>query len=73
MKMKKGSKGFMAIKLDLEKVYDHLDLKFLENTLLGIGFHQHFVNIIMTCVMISSMQVVWNGELTKKFYPSWDI
>ena len=44
----------MAIKVDLEKVYDRLDWKFLENIPLDIGFQPHFVKTIMKCVSTSS-------------------
>lgn len=34
---KKGRKGFMMLKLDLEKAYDHLDWNFIQDTLTGLG------------------------------------
>lgn len=33
MKIMKGKKGFLAVKVDLEKAYDRLDWGFIEETL----------------------------------------
>ena len=38
MHRKKGDKGWMAIKIDLEKVYDRLKWSFLKENLEDIGF-----------------------------------
>ena len=67
MKKKKGKKGFMAIKVDLEKAYDRLDWEFLEDTLLDIRLSRRFTSLIMACVTTCSMQILWNGSPTEKF------
>ena len=69
MKKKKGQKGCMAIKVNLEKAYDRLDWHFLEDILLDISFLRNFTHLIMTFVTTCLMQVLWNGSLTKKFHP----
>ena len=38
MLRKKGDKGWMAIKIDLEKVYDRLKWSFVKENLEDIGF-----------------------------------
>ena len=55
------------IKVDLEKAYDRLGWRFLESTLRDIGFTRRFASIIMNYVSTCSMQVFWNGNLSKKF------
>ena len=42
----KGRKGYMAIKLDLEKAYDRLAWLFVVDSLKKIGLSTHFINII---------------------------
>ena len=63
MHKKKGEKGFMAIKMDLEKVYDWINQNFLEYTVKDIRFNNHFVTLIQVCVTTCNMHVFWNGEL----------
>lgn len=41
---------FCAFKLDLAKAYDQVDWSYLEQILLKLGFHQKWVQWIMTCV-----------------------
>lgn len=35
---KKGKKGFMAIKIDMAKTYDHVDWHFLKKVIVVHGF-----------------------------------
>ena len=46
MKNKKGSDGYMAIKVDLEKAYDRLKWEFIKNTLEDIRLPLDMINII---------------------------
>lgn len=47
MKRKKGRKGWMLLKLDLEKAYDRIRWDFLEDTLKAAGFSSQWMNWIM--------------------------
>lgn len=38
MKKKRGKKGWMGLKIDMEKAYDRLEWRFLEKVLHGFGF-----------------------------------
>lgn len=60
----------MAIKIDFEKAYDRLNWNFLHETLIGIGLHSWFVEVIMACVSTSEMRILWNGEMIDPFNPS---
>lgn len=51
----------IALKIDLEKAYDRIDLHFLRDTLIDIGFDLPFVKIIMEGVTSCSIKVLWNG------------
>ncbi|KAK7275172.1 hypothetical protein RIF29_16281 [Crotalaria pallida] len=66
----KGRKGFMVVKLDLEKAYDRLRWDFIRETLELVGIPANFINIIMHCISSSSMCVNWQGDLSNVFYPA---
>ncbi|CAL9233674.1 unnamed protein product, partial [Arabidopsis halleri] len=69
MKRKKGRKGWMLLKLDLEKAYDMIRCDFLEDTLIAAGLSGLWVQWIMQCVTGPSMSLLWNGERTDSFKP----
>lgn len=70
MRCKNSKVNWMAIKVDLEKAYDRLRWDFIEDTLSNVGFPQPFIRVIMECVSSSSMQLLWNEEVTDEFVPS---
>lgn len=70
MRIKKGNKGIMAIKIDLEKAYDRLNWGFLIQCLRDLNFPEKITDIISNCISTPSMQLLWNGELSGKFSPS---
>ena len=55
----KGDKtGQMAIKVDLEKTYDHLSWDFIHETLGVIGLPRDLIRIIMECITTALMQLL---------------
>ncbi|XP_010484806.1 PREDICTED: uncharacterized protein LOC104763089 [Camelina sativa] len=70
MRRKNGRKGWMLLKLDLEKAYDRVRWDFLEDTLKVAGLSTEWRNWILQCVVGPSMTVLWNGEKTIPFTPS---
>lgn len=70
---KKGKKGFMAIKVDLEKAYDRLNWDFLNDTMKDIGFSDKMITVIMICVYLCRMRINWNGEHDEEFSISREI
>ncbi|XP_031103479.1 uncharacterized protein LOC116007017 [Ipomoea triloba] len=69
MRTKKGRCGYMAIKLDLEKVYDRLSWNFIEITLKDIGFSPSWVTLLMNCIRSPRMSIIWNGDRLQQFCP----
>lgn len=70
MRSKGGKKGWMALKIDLEKAYDRLSWNFIKDTLVDIGLPDRFIQLIWYCISTSSMQVLWNGEALEDFSPT---
>lgn len=62
--------GYMAIKIDFKKAYDRLRWTFIRDSLLEMRLPQGMVEIIKKCVTSPSLQILWNGEPTEKFFPS---
>lgn len=65
-----GKKSFMALKLDMSKVYDRVEWIFLEKNLLKLGFQCSWVSLIMKCVTTISYYVLVNGEPKGMIYPT---
>ena len=70
MKLKKGKVSLMAIKADLEKVYDQLDWNFIVDTLNDIGIPESLINLLRHHISSLSMQLLWSGSPTSSFNSS---
>ncbi|CAL1379935.1 unnamed protein product [Linum trigynum] len=70
LKKKKGKKGGMVLKIDLEKAYDRLRWDFLRDTLKEIGLPSSWISCIMYCVENNRMRLLWNGDLSQTIIPT---
>ena len=70
IKKKKGIRGNLAIKQDLEKPYDKLEWDFIENTLSFFQISDHLAKFIMNMASSSKVSVTWNGVNRLEFVPS---
>jgi hypothetical protein len=63
-----GDRGdFCAYKLDLSKAYDQVDWGFLKSLLVKLGFHNKWVQWIMTCVSSVRYTIRFNGVPSEPF------
>ncbi|KAM6552088.1 hypothetical protein CsatB_001896 [Cannabis sativa] len=69
MGKKRGKRGFMLIKLDLEKAYDKLNWEFVISVLHQIGFSHPFTKWIETCISVAEIKLLLNGSVVGKFSP----
>ena len=57
-----GRVGYAALKVDMEKAYDRMEWAFLEKTMYKMGFHEHWVKIIMACVSSVCFRILHDGK-----------
>ena len=69
MRKKKGRRGWMLLKLDLEKAYDRIRWDFLEDTLYVAKLPGIWIQWIMQCVTNPGMSLLSNGERIEAFTP----
>ena len=66
----KGKKSWIALKLDMEKAYDRVELNFLFEALKKLGFHETWISWIRQCVTTVSYSIIVNDEVYGLFTPS---
>jgi len=69
MKKKKGSLGWMALKIDLEKAYDRVSWSFIKEVLLAYGFDARWVGWVSECVSSATMKLLINGAYFRDIKP----
>ncbi|KAL0005366.1 hypothetical protein SO802_012927 [Lithocarpus litseifolius] len=70
LSLKKGKRGFMAVKIDLEKAYDRIEWSFVRDTLALFNIPPGLSKVIMSCISTSSIEVLFNGGALAAFNPS---
>ena len=53
---------FMAIKLDMSKAYDRVELVYLENLMRKMGFNENWIGLIMVCIKTVTYSILVNCE-----------
>ncbi|KAL5575717.1 hypothetical protein UlMin_017416 [Ulmus minor] len=69
MKKKKGSLGWMALKIDLEKAYDRVSWQFINEALLAYGFDARWVGWVSKCISFATMKLLINGAYFRDIKP----
>ncbi|CAL1407561.1 unnamed protein product [Linum trigynum] len=67
---RRGKKGGLVLKIDLEKAYDRLRWDFLRDTLKEVGLPSTWISGIMHCVEQNRMRILWNGQLSQPIAPT---
>ena len=62
--------GFMAIKVDIVKAYDHLEWSFIRNVLNAFRFPVELIKLIMSCVSSTTISILFNGGKLSSFKPT---
>uniref|UniRef100_A0A803QGH5 Reverse transcriptase domain-containing protein n=1 Tax=Cannabis sativa TaxID=3483 RepID=A0A803QGH5_CANSA len=70
MSRRKGSRGFMMIKLDMENAYDKMDWEFLMEALSFHGIKNPLLGWIKSCIQIKKMNLLINGVKQGTITPS---
>lgn len=70
MKNNKAKKGIFSLELDMAKAYDRVEWHFSSATMIRMGFHVGFVNLVMRCVSTVNFSILINGSPGKTFTPT---
>jgi len=70
MHQSKSKRGTLAVKIDLEKVYERVNGDNLQTTLEDFGFPLGTMTLIMFCVRSSFLTLLWNGSKLPSFSPT---
>ncbi|WJX23528.1 hypothetical protein P8452_12731 [Trifolium repens] len=65
----RGSKGELALKIDISKAFDKVDWGFLKGMLVRMGFSETWVRWIMMCVSTVNYSVLMNFDKVGPIHP----
>ena len=66
----KGRRGYMALKIDLEKAYDKLEWSFIKDMLIRFNLPRKLIDLIMSCISSVSTSLLFNGGALEPFLPT---
>jgi hypothetical protein len=67
--LKSWNQKAFFLKLDLAKAFDRIKWNFIVQALKRQGFHNHFIDLVYTCISTTTLSVIINGEPTPTFHP----
>ena len=66
----RSKRGYVALKLDMEKAYDRIEWDFLFNCLQQLGFDDTWIKWVRECISTVTYSIVINGESCGHITPS---
>ncbi|XP_048319507.2 uncharacterized protein LOC125418867 [Ziziphus jujuba] len=66
MNRKKGMKGIIGIKVDMQKAYDRVDWVMISRILILFGFSDKVAKLVLNCISSISMELLLNGSIFDK-------
>lgn len=66
----KGMKASMMLKINLEKAFDRIEWSYIREILLYFHFPKKLIELIMSCISSSTIEILVNGRKTNPFHPS---
>ena len=70
LRYRRGKTGYVVIKLDLEKAYDHLEWSFIQETLVFFQLPPNLITLIMNMISSTWFHILWNGTPLPEVVPS---
>ena len=67
---KDGREGFVAIKLDMSKVYDRVEWDFIKQVMEKMGFHEKWIKLIVHCITYVSYSILVNDVAYSSITPT---
>lgn len=64
-----GTKGELALKIDISKVYDRVDWGFMRRVLSHLRFVNRWIHWVMMCVLSFNYSVTINMDRVGLIYP----
>ena len=67
---KRGKNGYVALKLDLDKAYDHLEWLFIKESIEFFQVPPNLITLIMNMISSTRYHIQWNGVPLLEVIPS---